>query len=41
MRTGPKGQKRPADTFGNAMLVAKIATGEAQTPEKGKIVGGT
>lgn len=29
MPTGPKGQKRPADVIGNAILVAKIATGEA------------
>ncbi len=25
---GPQGQKRPADVIGNAVLVAKIATGE-------------
>jgi hypothetical protein len=25
---GPKGQKRPADVIGNAIRVAKIATGE-------------
>ena len=28
MPKGPKGQKRPADVVGNAILVAKIATGE-------------
>jgi hypothetical protein len=28
MPKGPKGQKRPADVIGNAILVAKIATGE-------------
>jgi hypothetical protein len=28
MPTGPKGQKRPADAIGNAIMVAKIATGE-------------
>jgi acyl-CoA reductase-like NAD-dependent aldehyde dehydrogenase len=28
MPTGPKGQKRPADVIGNAIRVAKIATGE-------------
>lgn len=28
MPTGPKGQKRPADAVGLAVLVAKIATGE-------------
>jgi hypothetical protein len=27
MPKGPKGQKRPADVVGNAVLVAKIATG--------------
>jgi hypothetical protein len=29
MPRGPKGEKRPADVIGNAILVAKIATGEA------------
>lgn len=28
MPTGPKGQKRPADVIGNAIKIAKIATGE-------------
>ncbi len=28
MPTGPKGEKRPADTVGAAIRVAKIATGE-------------
>lgn len=28
MPKGPKGQKRPADVIGNAIMVAKIATGE-------------
>jgi len=28
MHKGPKGQKCPADVIGNAILVAKIATGE-------------
>ena len=28
MPKGPKGQKRPADVVGNAIRVAKIATGE-------------
>lgn len=26
----PKGQKRPADVIGNAITVAKIATGEVE-----------
>jgi hypothetical protein len=30
MPRGPKGEKRPADVVGNAIHVAKIATGEAQ-----------
>jgi hypothetical protein len=30
MPKGPKGQKRPADVIGNAIMVAKIATGEAE-----------
>ena len=28
MPTGPKGQKRPADAVGEAIMVARIATGE-------------
>ena len=28
MPRGPKGQKRPADVIGNAVMVMKIATGE-------------
>ena len=30
MPKGPQGQKRPADVIGNAVLVAKIATGEIE-----------
>jgi len=30
MPTGPKGQKRPADMIGNAITVARIATGEEE-----------
>ncbi|WP_373086554.1 RNA-binding protein [Sneathiella sp.] len=30
MPKGPKGQKRPGDVIGAAVLVAKIATGEAE-----------
>lgn len=30
MPKGPKGQKHPADVIGNAILVAKIATGEVE-----------
>jgi len=30
MPRGPKGQKRPADVIGNAIMVAKIATGEIE-----------
>jgi hypothetical protein len=37
MPTGPKGEKRPADAIGAAVMVAKIATGEIEerpvTPE--------
>ena len=47
MPTGPKGQKRPADVIGNAIMVAKIATGEIEdTPSaapnraKGGAIGG-
>lgn len=37
MPTGPKGEKRPADVVGSAIMVARIATGEAKdipVPEK-------
>lgn len=30
MPKGPKGQKRPADVIGCAVMVAKIATGEIE-----------
>ncbi|MEM9148766.1 MAG: RNA-binding protein [Pseudomonadota bacterium] len=30
MPKGPQGQKRPADVIGNAVMVAKIATGEIE-----------
>ena len=30
MPKGPQGQKRPADAIGNAVHVAKIATGEIE-----------
>jgi len=33
MPKGPKGEKRPADVIGNAVKIAKIATGEI-TDEK-------
>jgi acyl-CoA reductase-like NAD-dependent aldehyde dehydrogenase len=38
MPRGPKGEKRPADVVGNAIRVAKIATGEVEetTPDDGK-----
>lgn len=38
MPTGPKGQKRPADVIGNAVKIARIATGEDEdaTPADGK-----
>lgn len=36
MPTGPKGQKRPADVIGNAIKVAKIATGEEQEEYEAK-----
>jgi hypothetical protein len=32
MPKGPKGQKRPADVVANAIMVAKIATGEIEDP---------
>ena len=33
MPRGPKGEKRPADVIGNAVLVMKIATGEIEEKE--------
>ncbi len=38
MPKGPKGQKRPADVIGSAVMVAKIATGEIEdiAPDDGK-----
>jgi hypothetical protein len=30
MPTGPKGEKRPTDVIGNAIMIAKIATGEIE-----------
>lgn len=30
MPVGPRGEKRPADVIGNAVAVARIATGEAE-----------
>jgi hypothetical protein len=30
MPTGPKGQKRPADVIGNAVRIARIATGQEE-----------
>jgi len=38
MPKGPKGEKRPADMIGNAVLVMRIATGEA-TPDRSKGAG--
>lgn len=38
MPKGPKGEKRPADVIGNAVKIAKIATGEIEdeVDENGK-----
>ena len=38
MPKGPKGEKRPADPVGVAVMVAKIATGEIEddVPDDGK-----
>lgn len=30
MPRGPKGEKRPADAIGNAVMIARIATGEIE-----------
>ena len=36
MSKGPKGEKRPADAIGAAVMVAKIATGEIKEETDGK-----
>ncbi len=35
MPKGPKGEKRPADVIGTAVMVAKIATGEIEEKTAG------
>jgi len=44
MPTGPKGEKRPADVIGGAVLSMKILTGEVEESEpkgrKGGLKGG-
>jgi hypothetical protein len=35
MPRGPKGEKRPADAIGAAIMVAKIATGEIEETSSG------
>jgi hypothetical protein len=32
--TGPKGEKRPGDVIGAAIMVGRIATGEIEEPAK-------
>jgi hypothetical protein len=41
MLRGPKGEKRPADAIGSAIMIARIATGEIEhiTTENGKNAG--
>lgn len=34
MPKGPKGEKRPADVIGAAIMVAKIATGEVEDKKR-------
>jgi hypothetical protein len=39
MPRGPKGEKRPADVIGSAIMIARIATGEIEEgtpPDDGK-----
>jgi hypothetical protein len=36
MPTGPRGERRPADVIGAAIMVAKIATGEISEIPKSK-----
>lgn len=37
MPKGPKGEKRPADAIGAAIMVAKIATGEIREDTGGRV----
>jgi hypothetical protein len=32
MPRGPKGEKRPADAIGNAIMIGRIATGDIKEP---------
>jgi len=36
MPRGPRGEKRPADVIGSAIMVARIATGEVEEKPKKK-----
>lgn len=43
MPTGPRGERRPADVIGAAVMVAKIATGEIvehPKPKSGRVRSG-
>jgi len=44
MPKGPQGQKRPADVIGNAIMVARIATGQEietlKDPKEAQKIGG-
>jgi len=35
MPKGPRGEKRPADAIGLAVMIGKIATGEIEDPKSG------
>lgn len=37
MPKGPRGEKRPADAIGRAVLIAKIATGEVEDERDEKL----
>jgi hypothetical protein len=37
MPRGPRGEKRPADVIGAAVMVAKIATGEIEDTKRARI----
>lgn len=36
MPRGPEGEKRPADAIGNAVMIARIATGEIEDHHRGR-----
>jgi hypothetical protein len=40
MPKGPRGEKRPADAIGRAVMVARIVTGEVEDDREDRKIGG-